>query len=261
MWEKLVALEASITKTNSWDSVSQREYLEPLFHEIYKQIKEENITDIPTLLKLSQLENLLTTRILPVVPKVEPSLEKKMAEQIVYYARKKAMDFYHCNVQTDSLRSRSKDFSEIVLEISKNLGVASTIIDLGAIFHFPYPHYVVLAYLEDFYLFDITYQQFFLLGYNFPNRYYEHPSYIRKPEIGFYMQDSRKEAAISMIENGYLPAHSPFFLAYLDGCSLFGEQEKKSTAKEYLEILLKPILGSSDKSDRILLSKMEKDTE
>ncbi len=260
MIERLEQLEREIERTCQEDVTVQRECLEPLFQKIYEEIANHSVEDFSLLLKLSQLENRLTKRILPVVPKVSIPLDREEKEvtlkTIVYYTRKKAMDLYHCNIEEDSLRSRSKDLSMLLLEIAKGLEVPSCMIDIGSIFHFPYEHYVVLSYVDGFYLFDITYQEFFLLGYNFPTRFYPFSPSPRTCEIGGRMLQGREESASHMIEEGYLKVDSLDFQNYCDGCSEFGEIAKEQSCIGYLQKLLEPLKGSSDKIDRILLSKM-----
>ena len=183
MENQLRNIEEQIDACSALSVAEMKNRLEPLFREVYDKIKEEG-SEIPILLRLSQLENKLSVRMIEVTPKVEPSQNhsqpEHLLEQIVYYARKKAQDNWNCNVEKDSLRTRSLEFSNLLVEIAKGLQVPTTILDLGAHFHFPYSHYVVIAYVESqFYLLDCTYQQFFLLAYNFQDRYYEHPSYTR----------------------------------------------------------------------------------
>lgn len=251
-----------LIEENMYEDVEvQMKVLEPLFDKSYIACRaNQDSIDLRELLKLSQLENQLTKRILKVKPKIESSSNlnesDKTVEQIIYYSRKKAESLYNCSVENDSLRSRSLDFCNIVLETSKNLGVAACIFNLGFYFNLPIKHYVVIAYVnKDFYLIDITYQQFFLLGYNFKNRYYEHPSYTRVCEVGGRMLDGRKDTAIKVIENGYVKEEEDF-INYFDAFMEFGDQDKLSNGCEYLKVLLSSLKGSSDKSERILYSKM-----
>jgi hypothetical protein len=260
MKEQLESIQNAIKDLEGASLSEKRKVLEPLFYPVYEECKQKEI-DIIYLLKLSQLENQLSDRILPVIPKIEPTLEEnqtdKILEKIVSYARKKAISIYQCNLEKDSLRTRSLDLSNLVLEMSKSLQVPTYLFDIGAYFHFPYPHYVVLSYVEDgYYFIDITYQEFFMLGYNFSNRYYEHPSYIRTCEIGGRMIKEREKSAEKMIYQGYLPILSKDFQNYCDACSEFGNIEKRDV-KEHLKEFLKPIERSSDKNDRILVSKMQ----
>lgn len=261
MDSQLRNIEEMIEKSQALPVVEMKQKLEPLFNELYEKIKKEGC-EIPVLLRLSQLENKLNIRLLEVTPKVEPSQEhnskEHLLEQIVYYTRNKAQINWNCNVKEDSLRTRSLDFCNLLSEIAKGLQVPTTILDVGAHFHFPYSHYVVIATIENqFYLLDCTYQQFFLLGYNFQNRYYEHPSYTRSCEIGGRMVGQREESAIRLIKDGYLPVQSFDFQNYCDACAEFGNVEKKEDSVSYLKDLLKVIERSSDKNDRILVSKMQ----
>ncbi len=261
MDNKLSFIEEQMDACSNLSVAEQKTILEPLFNEIYEEIKLSEV-GIPTLLRISQLENKLSIRMLDITPKVEASLDRNkreyLLEQIVYYTRKKAQDNYNCNIIHDSLRTRSLEFSNLLSENAKGLQVPTTIIDLGSHFHFPYPHYVVITYIEnEFYLLDCTYQQFFMLGYNFKNRYYEHPSYTRTCEIGGRMIDNRKESAVKLIREGYLLVKSEDFKNYCDACSEFGNVEKKENSISYLKDLLRTIERSSDKNDRILVSKMQ----
>lgn len=260
MKELLDNIQKLIEK-NINESVSiQKKLLGPLFSEVYDLCRGSETLDIKDMLKLSQLENQLTKRIIEVNPIVESSFNSnevdKTIEQIIYYSRKQAEAIYHCSVINDSLRERSLDFCNIVLEISKNLGVATCSFNLGALFNLPIKHYVVVAHLENnYYLIDITYQQFFLLGYNFENRYYEHPSYTRVCEVGGRMLSSRKETAANLIRKGYIQTEVEF-KQYFDAFMEFGSQNKLDTGYDYLKILIHTLKGSSEKSEKILYSKM-----
>lgn len=261
MDNKLKDIEEKIEVCNDQSVEEQIRILEPLFLEIYDTMKNQKV-DIPILLRLSQLENKLNIRMIDATPKVEPCLDRSKKEypleQIVYYTRKKAEDDYNCNVAKDSLRTRSLDFSNMLVDFSKRLQVPAITVNIGEHFHFPYPHYVVIAYFEEeFYLLDCTYQQFFLLGYNFSNRYYEHPSYTRTCEIGGRMLGERLESAKKLIQEGFLKVHSIDFKNYCDACAEFGNVSKEESEVSYLKSILKPIERSSDKVDRILVSKMQ----
>lgn len=260
MEEKLDSIQKKIEELQNASLREKMNALEPLFFEVYEACRNSEIS-FPLLLKLSQLENQLTDRMIDAFPKLEPSLEasdkERVLKQIVYYARKQAKQVYGCDVSCDSLRTRSLDISNLVLETSKSIQVPACLIDIGTLFHFPYSHYAVLAYVEDsFYLLDVTYQEFFMLGYNFSNRYYEHPSYIRTCELGGRMLENRERSAKKMIQDGYLPVFSEDFQNYCDACCEFGEIECKPV-KEHLLDFLKPIERSSDKIDRILVSKLQ----
>jgi len=238
----------------------QRQILEPLFDLVYQKSHDNNNLDIRDMLKLSQLENQLNKRIIDVNPKIEPSSSinsnDKTIEQVVYYSRKKAEDIYHCSIKNDSLKSRSLDFCNIVLEISKNLGISACMFNLGEYFALPIKHYIVITFIEDnYYLIDITYQQFFLLGYNFENRYYEHPSYIKVCDIGGRMINDRKDTAIKVIRDGFIKLKSDF-KNYFDAFMEFGNHDKLDLGHDYLKQLLNSLKGSSDKSERLLYSKM-----
>ena len=256
MQEKLEVLEQEILRLKGESVSTIKNSVGPLLEEVYEEIKKEKIEDIPTLLKLSQLENLLSIRMIDASPKIEPASASdsfKAIEHLVFYTRNQASSKLGVNVVEDSLRTRSKDFSLLLLENARNLGIPATMIDLEITFSFPYPHYVVLAYVEEFYLLDLTYQEFFLLGYNFPNRYYPHPTFLRVCEIGGRMMGEREHTAREMIENGYLKVASKEFQEYGDACLEFGGKEEKFP---YFEEMMKQIERSSEKSDRILLSKM-----
>lgn len=258
MKELLDKIQSLIEKTVDDDVIVQRELLEPLFSQVYGLCREGDV-NILDMLRISQLENRLTKRIIDVVPKVESSTSlddsDKIIEQIVYYSRKKAEDIYQCSIKNDSLKSRSLDFCNIVLETSKNLGVASVIFNLSNILEIPIKHHIIISYINNrYYLIDITYQQFFLLGYNFKERYYEHPSYTKLCDIGGRMMDSGRECARKMIENGYLKDLNDikkYFDAFMD----FSTNSKLETGKEYLNLFLKTLKGSNDKSEKLLFEK------
>lgn len=261
MDNKLKNIEEKIEEYSSLSAEEQKIILEPLFQKVYEEISNTEV-EIPILLRLSQLENKLSVRMLDVTPKVEASLDRTkkeyLLEQIVYYTRKKAQESFNCNIANDSLRTRSLEFSNLLSEIAKGLQVPTTILDIGTHFHFPYSHYIVITYIEkEFYLLDSTFQQFFLLGYNFKNRYYQHPSYTRTCEIGGRMLGKRVDSAKKLIRDGYLKVLSEDFKNYCDACAEFGNVEKKDSSLSYFQDMMKVIERSSDKNDRILVSKMQ----
>ena len=258
MQELLDQIQKLIEKTIDDEVDVQKQVLEPLFNEVYGRCRNGDV-EILDMLKISQLENRLTKRIINVVPRIEPSMSNdkadKIMEQIIYYSRKKAEELYHCSVQNDSLKSRSFDFCNILLEISKNLGVAATIFNLFDVLEIPLKHYIVILYITDkYYLADISYQQFFLLGYNFMERYYEHPTYTRTCDIGGRMLVNARECAGKLIEYGYLKDLEDikrYFDAFMD----FSSKPRLSTGNEYLCLFLKNLKGSKEKSERILFEK------
>ena len=237
MKELLDKIQSLIEKTIDDDVIVQRDLLEPLFNQVYELCRNGEV-DILDMLRISQLENRLTKRIVDVIPKVESSTSTddsdKIIEQIVYYSRKKAEELYQCSIKNDSLKARSLDFCNIVLETSKNLGVASAVFNLSTILEIPIKHHIVISYVNNrYYLIDITYQQFFLLGYNFKERYYEHPSYTKVCDIGGRMLDNGRECAEKLIEEGYLKELNDikkYFDAFMD----FSTNSKLQTGKEYL---------------------------
>lgn len=259
MKDLLEQIQNVIDENLDQDVNVQMTLLEPLFFEAYANCHNSQL-DIKDMLKLSQLENQLTKRIIDVNPKIEPSInineEDKTIEQIIYYSRRQAEAIYHCSLASDSLRSRSLDFCNIVLETSKNLGVPACMFNLGQYFNWPIKHYIVIAYLNsNYYLIDITYQQFFLLGYNFRDRYYEHPSYTRVCEVGRRIVDKDYRCAAKMIESGYLKEESDI-KKYFDTFMEMNDSDKLDSGNEYLKILLDTLKGSSDKNERLLYSKM-----
>ncbi len=259
MKEKLARLEKAIQDSEGWETSKRRSYLEPYFQEVYEKFRISKEEDMASLLKLSQLENQLTERILDVSQTRRPpnkNQKEYVLEQILFYTRNKAEEVYHCNLEKDSLRTRSKDFCLLFLEIAKGLEVPATMIEMGSLFGFPYPHYVILCYVDGFYLCDLTYQEFFLLGYNFKDRYYPHPTYLRTCEIGGRMLEKGRMSAVKMISLGYIKVDSEDFQIYCDVASSFGGVEPLESTQQYLEKFLKTIERSSEKSDRILLSKM-----
>ena len=209
MKELLEQIQSIINENLNEEVTKQETLLEPLFNQVYDYFKNNTDFDLRDMLKLSQLENQLTKRIIDVKPKIEPSSnpdnDDKIIEQIIYYSRKKAESVYQCSVINDSLRARSLNFCTIVLETAKNLDVSACMFNLNNYFDIPVKHNIVIANTGNkYYLIDLTYQQFFMLGYNFKNRYYEHPSATKVCEVGGRMTDDRLKSARDMIEKGYL---------------------------------------------------------
>ena len=119
MKELMDQLQTLIEKNIDKPVSKQMSLLEPLFDQIYQN---KNL-ELKDMLRLSQLENQLTKRIIEVCPKVEPSTseKEKIIEQLIYYSRKRMEELYHCSIVNDSLKARSFEFCNIVLEIAKNL--------------------------------------------------------------------------------------------------------------------------------------------
>ncbi len=251
MKELMDQLQTLIEKNIDKPVSKQMSLLEPLFDQIYQN---KNL-ELKDMLRLSQLENQLTKRIIEVCPKVEPSTseKEKIIEQLIYYSRKRMEELYHCSIVNDSLKARSFEFCNIVLEIAKNLEVTACMFNLSDFLSLPYKHYIVIAYFNYYYVIDLTYQQFFLLGNNFKNRYYEHPSYTRTCDIGRRIIERDFNTAKKMIVDGYLKDLEQI-KSYFDEFS----DEKLSNGREYLKLLISPLKGSNDKREKILYAKLER---
>ena len=252
MKELMDQLQTLIEKNIDKPVSKQMSLLEPLFDQIYQN---KNL-ELKDMLRLSQLENQLTKRIIEVCPKVEPSTseKEKIIEQLIYYSRKRMEELYHCSIVNDSLKARSFEFCNIVLEIAKNLEVTACMFNLSDFLSLPYKHYMVIAYFNYYYyVIDLTYQQFFLLGNNFKNRYYEHPSYTRTCDIGRRIIERDFNTAKKMIVDGYLKDLEQI-KSYFDEFS----DEKLSNGRAYLKLLISPLKGSNDKREKVLYAKLER---
>ena len=259
MKELLEEIQNKILETSNLSVDEQIGVLEPLFAKIYDICRNDDI-DIRDMLKLSQLENQLTRRIIEVQPLIEPSNNinenNRIIEQIVYYSRKKMENTYGCSILNDSLKARSLDFCNIIIETAKNLGVAAVKFNLIEHFKIPFKHYIVIAYLENkYYLIDLTYQQYFILGNNFKNRYYEHPSYTRVCDIGRRIIDKNKECAENIIKYGYIDSEI-FIKHYFDAFMELAGIDKLDSGNAYLKVLINSLKGSSEKSEKTLYNKM-----
>lgn len=259
MKELLEQIQIKIIETNDLSVNEQIGVLEPLFDKVYQMCHNSDI-DMMDMLKLSQLENQLTRRIIDVQPLIEPSNNinefDKIIEQIIYYSRKKMESTYGCSIIKDTLKARSLDFSDIVIDTAKNLGVSAVKFNLMEHFELPFKHYIVIAYLENkYYLIDLTYQQYFVLGNNFKNRYYEHPTYTRVCDIGRRIMDKNLECATKMIKNGYIYENN-YIKCYFDSFMELAGSNKLESGTAYLKVLINSLKGSADKSEKTLYNKM-----
>ena len=260
MKELLEQIQNKIIETNDLSVNEQIVVLEPLFDKVYQMCRSEEI-DMMDMLKISQLENQLTRRIIDTKPLIEPSNNidesDKIIEQIIYYSRKKMESTYGCSVVNDTLKARSLDFCNIIVETAKNLGVAAVKFNLMEHYAIPFKHYIVLACLENkYYLIDLTYQQYFVLGNNFKNRYYEHPTYTRVCDIGRRIMDKSVECATKIIKYGYI-YESNFIKYYFDSFMELASTNKLENGTAYLNVLISSLKGSTDKSEKALYSKMK----
>jgi hypothetical protein len=233
-----------ISKSSKMSPSVRRKYLSSVFSKIYNENKKGDV-DINTIIKIFQLENMLTERIISASPILEASnkllgTDEQILEQVVFYTRKKFQDTYQSNVINDSLRDRSKDMCNILNDTCKTLNVICVIIDIGKKVGMNVSHYIGIILIKNkLYLIDCTYQQFFLLGYNFIDRYYKHPAGIKVCEVGGRMVPKRINTASTLMKNGYLECESDSFKEYLDAfIESAGNTEKKDSSKEYLELIL-----------------------
>lgn len=256
--EYLKEAEYMILNSSDISPENKRKYLNDIFTSIYDEARKGiNITDI---IKISQLENILSDRMIEANPIIESSKEilgtkKQILEQIVFYARKRFQDTYSCNIKIDSLRDRSKDMSIILKDVLNTLNITHIIIDLGKKINMNSYYVAIIIVEDDLYLVDLTYQQFFILGYNFLNRYYEHPTGIKRCEIGGLMNENIP-TVIQLIENGYLLCKSDSFLIYMNMFMEYMELTKKDNCSEYLEFILSDLREIKDKTSNRILSKI-----
>lgn len=246
-----------ITESSKMSPLDKREYLQNKFSDIYKEAK--NSISINDIIKIYQLENKLSDRFIPVEPILESSRKEtgsseQILEQIVYYSRKRFQETYNCNIKNDSLRDRSKDMVDILKDVLDTLNIIYTVIDLGKKIEI-YSHYVVIVLINnELYLIDLTYQQFFILGYNFIDRYYDHPNGVKTCEIGGRMIPKYFDTAKFLIEKGYLKCKSMSFKEYMDAFMSFSENDLKENYNDYLEFLLSDLKEIKDKSSNKILS-------
>lgn len=255
----LEEIQKKILETNDLSVNEQIVVLEPLFAKVYDICHNDDI-DVRDMLKLSQLENQLTRRIIDTEPLIEPSNNingsDRIIEQVIYYSRKKMESTYGCSVVKDSLKARSLDFCNIVIETAKNLGVSAVKFNLIEYFQIPFKHYIVIAYLNDsYYLIDLTYQQYFLLGNNFKNRYYEHPSYTKVCDIGRRILDKDEKCAHNIIKYGYVKDEQ-LIKHYFDAFMELASINTLNNGYDYLRGMIRSLKGSNDKSEKTLYNKM-----
>lgn len=255
----IIEANSMILKSFTMSPEEKREYLKDIFSNIYHEA-ERNIS-INETIKIYQLENILSERMIPIYPIVEASTKligtkEQIIEQVVYYARKRFQDIYNCNIKKDSLRDRSKDMINILEDIFRTLNIVYVVIDLGKKIDISSYYISIILVNDELYLIDLTYQQFFILGYNFIDRYYEYPTGVKICEIGGRMIPERKETAISLIEKGYLKCNSISFKEYLDAFMEYSKKEKKNNYTEYLEFILFDLRKIKDKISNKILSKI-----
>lgn len=256
--EYLKEVEYMILNSSEMPPETRRDYLNNIFNNIYDEAR--NGINVIDTIKISQLENMLSERMISVNPILESSKEKtgtkkQILEQIVYYTRKRFQDTYSCDIKLDSLRDRSKDMKNILTDVLNTLNIIHVIVDLGKKVNMN-SYYVSIIIVEDeLYLIDLTYQQFFILGYNFLNRYYEHPAGIKRCEIGGLM-DNNISTSTYLIENGYLLCKSENFKTYMDSFMKYMKIDIMDTDIEYLEFVLSELREIKDKTSNRILSKI-----
>ncbi len=218
--------------------------LEEYFNKIYAYVKE-NETDIDanTLAKIHSLENCLNDFIIPLkinleAPSGDENSDTYLLQTIVYFTRKQLHVKNKVNINVDSLKKYDEQANKYVKDMCDRLGLLCYSFNVGQVFDIPKNHNISLVKVNNkFYLIDCTYQQFFLLGQNFKERYLKSASHIVKCEIGARIFFRNKKGAITLLEQGFISALDKMFEDYF--ITMFDQVGKEPLASDdYLNLII-----------------------
>lgn len=219
--------------------------VEKYFNDIYTYV-EENIDTISTndLARIHGLENSLHTFIVPfdvemVAPNEVTDSEEYLLKTVVYFARKQLYKNDSVDFSSDSLRKYDLKSTKYVKDMCERLGVLCYTVNIKRLFGLPKDHNINIVKVDNtYYLLDLTYQQYFLLGQNFKNRYLKSASYIVKSEIGSRILYRNHGGAVELLEKGFIKCDDDMFEDYF--ATMFEQFDKKPfTKNEYLDMIIK----------------------
>lgn len=144
--------------------------------------------------------------------------EEEMLKKIVSLSRRFLQGSMGINSNSDSLAQWCIYFTNIVKRICDEFGIENYPIDfVNGISN----HTALLLKLKsgNYYVIDLTYQQFFLMGNNLEERHVTRKDgLVEGPYVGFHMmKNGFSTIARHIIEKGYISADEPGFKQYMDG--------------------------------------------
>lgn len=218
--------------------------VEEYFNNIYKYV-EENIDDIDanTLARIHSLENSLNDFIIDFTPKLKAPNEvansdEYLLETIVYFTRKQLRVKESVELDIDSLRKQDRLANDYVKDMCDRLGLPCISFNVSFMFDLPRNHNISIVKVNDEnYLIDCTYQQYFLVGQNFKNRYLKSSTRIVTSEVGQRMINKNEEGARELLEKGFINCKDITFEDYFDTMFEQAGKEPLDTGV-YLEIIL-----------------------
>ncbi len=219
--------------------------LEVYFNNMYEFVAEKIDTiDDNVLAQIFSLENSLDDFIVDFETKVDPPYESQssddyLLETIVYFTRKQLRICNSVDLTSDSLRKYDSIANKYVNDMCERLGLACYSFNVARMFGIPKNHYIAIVNVNNhFYLIDTTYQQYFLVGHNFSERYLRKGTNIVTKEVGTRILNINKEGAIALLTKGYVDTDDQMFEDYF---STMLEQFNKLpyTKEEYLQMVTK----------------------
>lgn len=218
--------------------------VEEYFNNIYRYV-QENIDDMDssTLARIHSLESSLDDFIVTFetnlkAPNEVENSDEYLLETIVYFTRKQMRVKDSIDFSTDSLRRQDKQAIEYVKDMCDRLGLLCYNFNIGRIFNIPKNHNVSLVKVDDlYYLVDCTYQQYFLVGQNFKNRFLKSASHIVTCEVGSRILKRNSLGAIELLERGFICFEDKMFEDYFS--TIFNQFDRQPlSGDEYLNMII-----------------------
>lgn len=218
--------------------------VEEYFNNIYKYI-EENIDDIDAsqLARIHSLENSLNDFIIDFktninAPNEVENSDEYLLETIVYFTRKQLKIKESIDFSSAALRKQDRIANDYVSDMCNRLGLPSYCFNVSHLFDLPRNHNICIVNVNsEYYLVDCTYQQYFLTGLNFENRYLKSTSRIVKCEVGRRILKRNPDGARQLLEKGYINCKDITFEDYFDTMFEAADKEPLDTGV-YLEIII-----------------------
>lgn len=219
--------------------------VEEYFNAIYKYVGDNiDSIDANTLARIHSLESNLSEFIIPFETKYKAPNEVKnsdeyLLETIVYFTRKQLKINESVEFDTNSLRKYDKQANDYVKDMCDRMGIVCYSLNIAKTFDIPKNHNISIAKINNrYYLIDCTYQQYFLLGQNFRNRYLKSASHVVTCEIGARILGRNIKGAKELLERGFISTEDKMFEDYF--VTMFNQVGKQPLNKdEYLTTIIK----------------------
>lgn len=219
--------------------------VEKYFNDIYNYVRE-NIDSISAneLARIHGLENSLNGFIVPFetnlkAPNEVENSDEYLLQTICYFTRKQLATNESVDFKSNSLRKYDEKATKYVKDMCERLGLLCYTVNIKKTFGIPKDHNISIVKVDDmYYLVDCTYQQYFLMGQNFRNRYLKSASHIVTCEVGARILYRNHGGAIELLETGFVSCDDDIFTDYFD--TMFSQYGKDSLSKdEYLNMIVK----------------------